>query len=113
MELLRRTVAVLFGRRKSFNRNVWVRVATVLAVAMPFSVVLVSSLYFLFVPGGGHAHVGSGGSSFLFSRSTWDLIHTWASVAFIIAITVHVTMRWKWLSRVTPAVLRVPVADAR
>ena len=110
-EMARRTGAVLVGRRKPFNPKVWARIATVLAVALPFVAVVASSLYFLFSPGGTGARGGSVGSSFLFSRSRWDLVHTWASVIFIVAVAVHLTMRRKWLARVTPSVFRTQTAS--
>jgi hypothetical protein len=112
-EMTRRTGAVLVGRRKPFNRKVWARLASVAAVVLPFIAVIASSFYFVFSPGGSGARGGSTSSSFLFSRSTWDLVHTWASVIFIVALAVHLAMRWKWLARVTPSVFRTAVASSR
>jgi hypothetical protein len=111
-EMTRRTGAVLVGRRKPFNRKVWVRLASVLAIALPFTAVIASSFYFLFSPGGSGARGGSASVSFLLSRSTWDLVHTWASVIFIVALAVHLALRWKWLARVTPSVFRTQTASS-
>lgn len=107
-EMLKRAGAVLLGRRKPFARKIWARVVVVVAVILPFLVVTASSMYFLFNPGGGHA--GAGRTSFILSRSSWDLLHTWSAVVFIIAVAVHLAMRWKWLARVTPSVFRAPTA---
>ena len=109
-EMLKRAAAVLLGRRKPIARRVWARVLVVPAVAMPLFVVTASSLYFLFNPGGGHDGLGVGETSFLFSRSTWNLLHTWGAVVFIGAVVVHIAMRWKWLARVTPSVFRAKTA---
>ncbi len=43
---------------------------------------------------------------FLFSRSTWDLIHTWTGILMIIAAVLHLAQRWKWVVRVTSGVGR-------
>jgi hypothetical protein len=37
----------------------------------------------------------------LFSRSTWDLIHTWAGVILIAAAVLHFAIHWKWVCKVT------------
>jgi hypothetical protein len=109
-EMLKRAGAVLLGRRKAFARKIWARVLVVVAVILPFLSVTASSMYFLFTPGGGHEGSGAGQTSFLLSRPTWDLLHTWSAVIFIIAVAVHLAMRWKWLARVTPSVFRTPAA---
>jgi preprotein translocase subunit SecY len=62
-----------------------------------------SGIYFLYAPTGGY----DGGRNlgwdpgFLFSRTTWDLIHTWAGVAFVIAVVVHFAIHWGWVRKVT------------
>ena len=32
----------------------------------------------------------------LFSRATWEDLHTWGGVAMIIAVAVHFTLHWDW-----------------
>ncbi len=107
-EMAKRTGAVLLGRRKPFSRKIWARVLVVFVVTLPFLVVTVSSIYFLFNPGGGHNGSGAEQASFIFARSTWSLLHTWSAVVFIVAVAVHLAMRWKWIARVTPSVFRSP-----
>jgi hypothetical protein len=51
----------------------------------------------LFVPDGR----GAADPMLLFSRSTWDLIHTWAGVTLIAAAVVHFAIHWKWVTKVT------------
>jgi hypothetical protein len=41
----------------------------------------------------------------LFSRITWDLIHTWSSVTLILAGLLHFAIHWKWALKVTRKVL--------
>jgi hypothetical protein len=38
---------------------------------------------------------------FLFSRTTWDLLHTWAGVTLMIAALVHIAIHWKWITKVS------------
>jgi hypothetical protein len=111
-EMMRRSKAVLLGRRRLRQTRVWTRDLAVWAVVVTFLVVITSSVYFLFSPGHAHAGGGSGSTSFLFSRSTWDLLHTWGAIGFIAAAAVHLAMSWKRLARLAPAVLRPVVAQA-
>jgi hypothetical protein len=38
---------------------------------------------------------------FLFSRTVWDLIHTWSGVVLIAAAAVHLSIHWRWVTKVT------------
>jgi hypothetical protein len=66
-------------------------------VAVSFIFTAISGVYFLFFPGGR----GSVDPLILFSRSTWDLIHTWAGVILIAAAVLHFAIHWKWVTKVT------------
>lgn len=66
-------------------------------VAASFLLTAASGIYFLFVPGGRWA----ADPMFLFSRTTWDLIHTWAGIILIAAAVTHLTIHWKWAVKVT------------
>jgi len=78
------------------------------AVGISFLVCALSGLYFYFTPTGGF----QGGANlqwdagFVFSRTTWDLIHTWSGVAFSASIVVHFAIHWRWVTHVTSALLR-------
>lgn len=37
----------------------------------------------------------------LFSRATWDLVHTWAGVVLIAAAVIHFAIHWRWITKVT------------
>ena len=56
-----------------------------------------SGLYFLFesilVP------VGSAG--WIFTRFTWDMIHTWSGVVVTAAAILHFAIHWRWVTKVT------------
>jgi hypothetical protein len=74
-------------------------------VAISFLLTAVSGLYFFFVP----EHAGRLASAtplFLFSQSTWDLMHTWAGVVLIAAVVVHLAIHWRWIVNVTGKVFR-------
>ena len=68
-------------------------------IALGFLVCAASGFYFLFA---GSSHGGlNTDPMFLFSRTTWDLIHTWSGVVFIGAAVVHFSIHWGWVVKVT------------
>jgi cytochrome b subunit of formate dehydrogenase len=80
-----------------------VNLAINLAIAISFLLCAVTGVYFLFTPEGGF----QGGSNpawdpgFLFSRTTWDMIHTWSGVALSVAALAHFAIHWRWVKNVT------------
>jgi len=70
-------------------------------------VILLSSIYFLYLPSGGFegGRNAARDPGFLFSRTTWDLIHTWSAVTFIGAVVLHFWIHWGWVSKVTSRLL--------
>lgn len=58
-----------------------------------------SGLYFLLVPGAFHNSIIPD-PMWLFTGTTWDLIHTWSGVAAIALITLHFYIHWKWAYKV-------------
>jgi len=120
----KRTVKALFSRETKLSKGPRLNVAINALVAISFLLTAVSGIYFLFVPSGGF----QGGRNtawdpmFLFSRTTWDLIHTWAGVVSIGAVAVHFWIHWQWiksmtkqlfLSLLSPPALREAPAEAR
>jgi hypothetical protein len=57
----------------------------------------------LIAPSGGFQGGSNAGwdPDFLFSRTTWDLIHTWAGATFIGAAAVHFWIHWRWIKNIT------------
>ena len=47
---------------------------------------------------------------FLFTRTTWDLIHTWAAIVLIAAAVVHFAIHWRWIVNVTRRILGRPAS---
>jgi multisubunit Na+/H+ antiporter MnhB subunit len=89
------------GSRMSLGAKVNVTVDILLASS--FLVSAISGVVFLFSPGGGF----QGGTNtawdftFLWGRTTWDLIHTWSGVVMIIAAVLHFVIHWRWVLKVT------------
>jgi len=78
--------------------------------ALSFLISALSGLYFLLTPG------SEGGRNpdpmFLFSRSAWDMVHTWSSVVFILAAILHFAIHWGWITRVTKKVFQFKAVGA-
>jgi cytochrome b subunit of formate dehydrogenase len=95
---------LLAGKGSTMNRRGYLNVAVDATIALSFLLAAVSGVYFMFVPGGRWA----ADPAFIFTRTTWDLIHTWSGVALIAAAIVHLAIHWNWVVKVTAKVLRPP-----
>jgi hypothetical protein len=79
--------------------NLWVDAA----IALGFALTAITGIYLMFAPAGGY----QGGRNlawdpgFLFTRTTWDLIHTWSAVAMVAAAFLHLIIHWRWVTKVT------------
>jgi cytochrome b subunit of formate dehydrogenase len=93
----RRTWSELAGKCGCMNsRGRWNLILNTV-VAISFVLTAISGVYFLFVPGGRWA----ADPMIVFTRSTWDLIHTWAGISLITAVIIHLAIHWKWVTKVT------------
>lgn len=73
-------------------------------VALSFLICAISGVYFIFA---GENRGGLAvGSMFLFSRTIWEIIHTWSSVVFISGGIVHFAIHWGWVTKVTRKMFR-------
>ncbi len=88
------------GKGASMNRHGLFNVAVDAAVALGFLLAALSGVYFLFAGSGRAAD-----ANFIFSRTTWDLIHTWSGVTMIIAAVIHFAIHWRWVTKVTAKVV--------
>ena len=98
----RRMWKAMTGKGALMNRRGYFNVVIDLVVAVSFALAAVSGVYFRFVPGGR----GAADPMLLFSRTTWDLIHTWAGVAMVMAAVIHFVIHWKWVVKVTKNTVR-------
>jgi cytochrome b subunit of formate dehydrogenase len=100
--MAKRMAKSVAGKGARMNRHGVFNVAVDATVAIGFLLAAVSGVYFMFVPGGGRA----ADPLFIFSRTTWDLIHTWSGVAMIIAAIIHFAIHRNWVTKVTAKVFR-------
>jgi preprotein translocase subunit SecY len=99
----RRMVNAMLSKGATFSRGAKINVAVDVLVAASFLVCALSGIYLLFAPGGGFQGGQNPGwdPNWLFSRITWDLIHTWSGVVLIVAAAVHFAIHWRWVKNVT------------
>ncbi|MFN2199836.1 MAG: DUF4405 domain-containing protein [Caldilineaceae bacterium] len=110
--MARKVRSSVTGRGSRLSAGARTNVLVDAAVALTFAVCAISGIYFLFVPHGGYqgGKVAGWDPGFLFTRLTWDLIHTWSGAALIVAALVHIAIHWLWLKKVTAKVARVAAA---
>lgn len=95
--MAKRMAKTLAGKGARMNRRGYFNIAIDATVAFGFLVAAVSGLYFMFEPAGARTAT----PIFLFSRTTWDLIHTWSGVLMIAAAVIHFAIHWGWVTKVT------------
>jgi len=100
--------------RVRLSRGSRVNVLVDVAVASSFALTAATGIYFLFAPSGGFQGGRNPGwdPMFLFSRTTWDLIHTWSAVVLIAAAVAHLWIHWRWVVKVTRRALQPATAHA-
>ena len=108
------TVKALLSRETKLAKGPRLNVAINVLMAVSFLLTAVSGIYFLFAPSGGFQGGRNPGwdPMFLFSRTTWDLVHTWAGVAFIGAAGFHFWIHWRWIKTMTQQLFRHPAPQA-
>ena len=98
----RRIARALTGKGKGFSRGAKINLIVDLLIGLSFLVTAVTGIYFLFLPQGYQGGRNPGWDpGLLFSRTTWDLIHTWAAVIMILAALLHLLIHWRWIVNVT------------
>ena len=94
------------------TRNNWLVVILLIITSL---VTIFSSIYFLFLPNGGYQ--GGRNTYFgiviFFSRSTWDVIHTWAGVIMIAIAAVHIPLHWNWIVSMTKRVFKIMLGQCK
>jgi hypothetical protein len=101
--MARRMIGAMRSKGITFSKGAKINVAIDALVAASFLVCALSGIYFLFAPSGGFQGGQNAGwdPNWLFSRTTWDLIHTWSGVVSIAAAVVHFAIHWRWVKNVT------------
>ena len=101
--MAKRLLSTLWSKGAQMSKGAKVNVLVDAVIAFSFFLTAISGIYFLFAPTGGFQGGNNVGwdPSFLFSRTTWDLIHTWAGVVMIGAGALHFVIHWRWIRNVT------------
>ena len=95
--MARKMLATVRGEGARLSRGAKVNILVDAVIAIGFLLTALSGIYFLFEPVTG---------VFLFSSATWDVIHTWAGVALILAAIAHLYIHWLWITKVTAKMFR-------
>ena len=103
VSMSQRVLKEITNRCGCLNRRGKFNVAIDALVAGSFLLTALSGIYFLFFPGHGFEST----TTLLFSRTTWDLIHTWSAVTMIAAAAVHFAIHWQWAIKVTRRVFGI------
>jgi hypothetical protein len=112
--MARRMAGVVRRRGAKFSRGAKINLIVDVIIALAFLLTAVSGIYFLYVPGGHEAGPAAASApAVLFSRLTWDLIHTWAGVAMTVAAMLHFAIHWRWVVNVTRRFFQVPAPARR
>ena len=103
----RKMVAILRGTSRGLSTGAKTNLLVDAVIAISFVLCAVSGVYFLFAPTGGFQGGANTGwdPMFLFSRRTWDLIHTWSGVSLIVAAMIHLAIHWRWVTKVSARML--------
>ncbi len=97
VSMIRRTWNELTGKCGCMNaRGRWNLILNGV-VAVSFLLTALSGVYFMFVSGARWA----ADPMILFSRYTWDMLHTWSGVVMIFAAVLHFAIHWRWVVNVT------------
>ncbi|MBE2223273.1 MAG: DUF4405 domain-containing protein [Anaerolineae bacterium] len=100
--MTRRMGNAVRGQGSNLSRGAKVNLAVDGLIGLGFLVTAVSGIYFLFIPTGYNGGRTAGWEpTFLFSRLTWDLLHTWGAVVMIVAALLHFAIHWRWVVNVT------------
>jgi len=101
--MAKRVMSAVTSKGVHMSKGAMVNLVVNVIIAVSFLLTALSGIYFLFAPTGGFQGGQNAGwdPGFLFSRTTWDLIHTWAGVVMMIAAAVHFVIHWRWIKNVT------------
>jgi hypothetical protein len=109
VSMIRRVTHEMIHRQRRLNARGRANLALNSVVGFSFLLTALSGLYFYFFPGGSSGLPDPG---LLFTRLTWDLLHTWAGITLIGAAVVHFAIHWKWVTKVTAKMLKAILPSA-
>jgi hypothetical protein len=92
---------VIRKQREGFGFRLTYHIILDAVIGLSFIICAVSGMYFLFWPSSGPT-----GPTVIFSKSVWDLIHTWSGVLMTFTALLHVALHWKWIVNITQKMFR-------
>lgn len=102
VNIARRTWRELTGQCGCMNPRGRFNVLVNLLIAVSFLITALSGIYFLYNPHGRNLV----DSAWIFTRQTWDTLHTWSGVILILAAALHFAIHWKWVTKVGIKLMR-------
>ncbi len=102
VSMSRRVFQEMVRRERRLNGHSRYNVGINVLTGLSFLVAAISGVVLLFAPGGRES---SSMMVLFFSRTTWDLIHTWAGVVMILVTTLHFVIHWGWVTKVSRKVI--------
>ena len=84
------------GKRSGFGFRLTYNIILDATIAVSFLICSISGIYFMF-------NTVSGPS---IDKTTWDMIHTWSGVVFVLTATLHIVLHWKWITNITGKMFR-------
>lgn len=106
VNMTKRAFQKLTGRGHRFNSRSRYNIVLNMITGLSFILTALSAVYLLFIPGGRDSLADP---IILFSRTTWDLIHTWAGITMILAAVLHFAIHWGWVAKVTKKISKAMV----
>lgn len=92
----KKVVKTVRGQATPMSRGAKTNLLVDGTIALCFVLAAISGIYFLYAPEGRAAD-----PNFIFSRTTWDVIHTWSGTLMIVAALLHFAIHWGWIKKVT------------
>ena len=108
VSMAKRTWSEIIARQNRFNNRSRANLLINAAIGLSFIITATSGLYLYFVPGGSH---GVTDTVILFTRASWDLIHTWAGILMILAAMIHFSIHWRWVTKVSGKMVKAILPD--
>jgi len=93
---IKRTWQVILGKRKGFGKRLNYNIVLDAVIGISFLICAISGVYFMYF-----AQSGPSSEVILFSKTTWDLLHTWSGVLMTITAILHIVLHWNWITNIT------------
>jgi hypothetical protein len=91
-----RSWQVITKKRDGFGFRLTYNILLDAVIAISFLFCSLSGIYFMLNPVSGQT-----GTSVLFDKTTWDMLHTWSGVIFTMTALLHIVLHWKWITNIT------------